>query len=314
MDPLLVLAETHGFFTRAQAMEAGMHPRQVPVLLRDRTWVRMRRGYYTFGHLWDEATGEQRHRSLARAVLHSLGDDVCLSHVSALVELGVRLWGMPLDKVHVTRLDGRNGRVEADVVHHVGLVGDHDVRVVNGVKVMAPDRAVVEAASRATGESALVAFDSLLNQGLATPDDLGRRFAAMKDWPHTQHLHVPIRLADGGAESPGESRGRWLCWTFHLPRPETQFEVRTADGTLTATCDWGWPELRGLGEFDGRVKYGRLLKPGQEPGDVIFAEKRREDQVRELTGFGMVRLIWSDYERPRTASARIARMLGLCSA
>ena len=39
-----------------------------------------------------------------------------------------------------------------------------------------------------------------------------------------------------------------------------------------------------FGEFDGRVKYGRLLKPGQDPGEVVFAEKRREDLIRGVTG------------------------------
>lgn len=309
MDPLLVLAETRGFFTRSEALEAGVSSRVFQSLLRDMIWVRFRRGYYTFRHLWDVLDEEGRHRVRARAVLHSLGDDVCLSHVSALVEWRVTTWGMSLEKVHVTRLDGRSGRVEGDVVHHVGVVGPDDVTEVNGIKVMVAERAVIEAASRARSESALVAFDSTLNLRLTTHDDLIRRFDAMTDWPHTQHLHVPLAFADAGAESPGESRGRWLCWAFHLPRPETQYEVRDEHGNLVATCDWGWPEHEALGEFDGRVKYGRLLKPGQEPGDVVFSEKQREDLVREVTGFGMVRLTWTDYERPRTTAARIERVL-----
>ena len=64
-----------------------------------------------------------------------------------------------------------------------------------------------------------------------------------------------------------------------------------------------------LGEFDGASKYGRLLTPGQDPGEVVFAEKHREDVLREVTGYGMVRLIWSDYDRPRVTVARIERLL-----
>ncbi len=52
------------------------------------------------------------------------------------------------------------------------------------------------------------------------------------------------------------------------------------------------------------MKYGRLLEPGQDPGEVVFAEKHREDELRELTGFGMVRLIWSDYDRPSVTAGR----------
>ena len=43
---------------------------------------------------------------------------------------------------------------------------------------------------------------------------------------------------------------------------------------------------------------GRLLKPGQDPGDVVFAEKRREDAVRRTTNGIMVRF---DLERPARA-------------
>ena len=309
MDPLLVLVEGRGFFTRAEALDTGVHPRHFARHLRDRVWVRIRRGYYTFGHLWDAMDEVQQHRARARSVLHSLGDGVCLSHVSSLVEQEVKTRGMPLDRVHVTRLDGRSGRVEGDVVHHVGHVAPEDIVLVNGLKVMVAERAVIEAASRATSESALVAFDSSLNRGLMNYDQLGRRFDSMKDWPHTQHLHVPIPLADAGAESPGESRGRWLCWVFHLPRPQTQFEVHDDNGQLVGTCDWGWVEDAALGEFDGRVKYGRLLKPGQDPGSVVFAEKQREDRLRETTGFTVVRLTWGDFERPRVTAARIERAL-----
>ena len=116
-------------------------------------------------------------------------------------------------------------------------------------------------------------------------------------------------MARPGSESIGESRGYWLCRVFHLPAPKPQFKVVRRRGVLKGTCDWGWPEHGLLGEFDGRIKYGRLLKPGQEPGEVVFAEKRREDLLRELTGYGMVRLIWSDYERPRATAARIERQL-----
>ncbi|MBC7276624.1 hypothetical protein [Nocardioides sp.] len=75
--------------------------------------------------------------------------------------------------------------------------------------------------------------------------------------------------------------------------------------------DWAWPEFGLLGEFDGRVKYGRLLQPGQDPGDVVFAEKRREDELREITGFSMIRLIWSDFAHPAVTAARVRRALSL---
>lgn len=311
MDPLRILAETTGFFTRAQAREAGVPDRMIAPMLRRGTWHRIRRGYYTFTDLWKPLDETGRHRVRCRAVLHSLGDSVCLSHVSALVALGIDTWGMDLSRVHVTRLDKGAGRVEGDVVHHVGRGLGDDVVEVDGLRVMVADRALVEAGSRASAESALVSFESCLYKGLTTYDALQERFVKMQHWPHTQHLHVPVRMATDRSQSVGESRGNWLFWTFHIPRPQQQFEVYDADGVLVGTCDWGWPDRKALGEFDGELKYGRLLKPGQQPGDVVFAEKQREDLLRDITGFTMVRFVWADYDRPRLSAARLQRALGL---
>ena len=63
-----------------------------------------------------------------------------------------------------------------------------------------------------------------------------------------------------------------------------------------------------LGEFDGRVKYGRLLKPGQSPGDAVFAEKQREDALRDL-GFQVVRWTWDDLEAPGQVAERVRRAI-----
>jgi hypothetical protein len=93
-----------------------------------------------------------------------------------------------------------------------------------------------------------------------------------------------------------------------LTRPELQVEIRRPDGWLIGRSDFGWEEHRLLGEFDGRVKYGRLLRPGQQPGDAVFEEKRREDAMRE-EGWGMVRWVWNELAAPAALVARWARAL-----
>lgn len=133
----------------------------------------------------------------------------------------------------------------------------------------------------------------------------------MVRWPGTRKVQLVVRLADGGAASPGETRSRYIFWTQNLPAPVLQFPVHDEDGCLVGISDFGWPEHKLLGEFDGKVKYGRLLSPGQEPGDVVFAEKRREDRIREVTQWRVARLVWDDLAQPRVVGARFARLLGI---
>jgi len=308
-DPLRAICHELGFFTRQHARDAGYDERHIDRALRIREWHRMRRGYYTFPDIWAAATQEERHLMRCRAVLHSLGDCVALSHQSGCVAQGVDVWGASLDLVHVTRLDGGAGRIEAGVVHHEGLVLDAEVSTIDGMRVLSPQRCALEAGSLGSSESSLVLLNSALHRGLCTIDEVGTQFDLMSHWPHVRHQHVPVRMCTSKAESVGESRGLWLFWTEHLPAPTLQHEVRDTEGRLVGRTDYAWLRHGGLGEFDGRSKYGRLLKPGQDPGDVVFQEKRREDQLREVTGSWMVRLVWSDLDQPSATAARIRTLL-----
>src|SRR4051812_48228940 len=170
MDPLRILCEQKGFFTRAMAREAGYDDKAVSLMVRTKVWVRFRRGYYTFTDIWGSLDDTARHLVRSRAVLHSLGDCVALSHVSGLVARGVETWGVDLGRIHVTRLDGGAGRIEGDVIHHVGKCIEDDVEDVRGLRALSALRCVIECGSTTTPESALVLFNSLLHQGHADID------------------------------------------------------------------------------------------------------------------------------------------------
>ncbi|GAB3197080.1 hypothetical protein GCM10027062_07920 [Nocardioides hungaricus] len=308
MDPLRWLTRECGFFTRREADDAGYDDRAVARMVRARVWVRFRRGFYAFADEWTALDDVGRHLVRARAVARSLGPTVALSHVSAVVVHGIDVWGVPLSHVHVTRLDGGAGRIEGDVVHHEGVCIAGDVIEVDGLAVTTAVRSVLETGSRTPSEAALCLLDSGLFKDQFDHDQLMQTHARLGGWPGMRHLHIPTRMASGKSQSVGESRGRWLFRTHHLPAPVLQYEVHDATGNLIGICDWGWPALGLLGEFDGRIKYGRLLREGQEPGEVVFAEKIREDALREATGYGMFRLIWADYDEPGRTVARISRL------
>jgi hypothetical protein len=58
------------------------------------------------------------------------------------------------------------------------------------------------------------------------------------------------------------------------------------------------------------VKYGKFLKPGEEPGDAVIAEKRREDALR-AEGLRVVRWTWTDLSAFAPVAARLRTALGL---
>lgn len=310
MDPLRILTAQCGFFTRAEAREAGYDDRAVARMVRQRAWLRFRRGFYAFPDEWAALSEVGRHRVRSSAVVRSLGDAVALSHVSGAVRHDIDVWGVPLNRVHVTRLDGGAGRIERDVVHHEGFALDDDVMVVEGEHVMRPERCVLEAGSRATNEAALCLIEAGLRRRAYSRDELEQMFTVLQAWPFMRHLRIPVGIADGRSGSIGESRGIWTFKSLRIPIPERQFEIRDSSGVLVAVTDWYWPSYDIYGEFDGRIKYGRLLKPNQDPGEVVFDEKKREDLIREITGGRMFRLVWSDYDDPREILARFDRLVG----
>ncbi|MER6971547.1 type IV toxin-antitoxin system AbiEi family antitoxin domain-containing protein [Nocardioides sp. NPDC000445] len=309
MDALQYFIERDGFFTTQMALEVGYAKRDITRMTRSGEWHRIRRGAYAPGATWLEFDEVARHQVRSRAVMRSLGDAVALSHTSAVVAHGIDIWNLPLDRVHVTRLDGGAGRIEGDVVHHEGFSLDHEVVAADGMKAVLPERCVLEAASRVDTETAWCLLDAGLRSGTFDRDGLKAAYEVVEHWPFMHRVGGLVPFADGRSGSIGESRGKHLFRSFGLPQPQLQYEVRRADGSIAGVTDWAWPEFGLLGEFDGRVKYGRLLKPGQDPGDVVFEEKRREDELRELTGFWMIRLIWSDFANPAVTAARIRRAL-----
>ena len=299
---LQTIAHREGAFLRREAVAHAVDDATLRRATRSGVLVRVRHGAYAFAAGWDDLDDRGRHVLRSRAAMRVLGDRVALSHHSASAVFDLDLWDVPLEQVHVTRLDGGAGRSEGDVRHHEALVLDSDLVRLHGAPVVRPVRAALESASLSGLERGLVTVDSGLRNGLFTAADLAAQHALMQSWPGAQHLHVVTRLADGRSGSVGESRSRYLFYIQRLPAPVLQFPVYDG-GRLVGISDFAWPGSGLLGEFDGRVKYGRLLRPGEDAGDAVFREKRREDLLRRLTGWRMVRLVWADLHSPERTAA-----------
>ncbi|MGB0100342.1 MAG: hypothetical protein WBP61_08680 [Nocardioides sp.] len=287
----------------------GYNDRALARLVADGVLAKPRRGAYVAGSVWRDLDEDGRHAVQARAVVAQAGTELVLSHVSGLVEYGAPTWGMSLDDVHVTRRDRRAGRREAGVCQHRGVLQKSDVVQRNGVAVVAPARLALETTTAADAEVALGVVNHLLHHRFTTLPDLEERYQGMAMWPRTLTTDLVLRLADPRIESLGESRCMHLFFRRGLPAPVPQYEVKDPSGSVVARVDFAWPELGVFVEFDGLVKYEKLLKPGQRASDVVVAEKAREDLVRRITGWRCIRLTWAALERPDRTAAMLHRYL-----
>lgn len=308
--PLQLILDT-GVSIRREMLTMGVTDQELRASIRQGVLRRICPGAYTSPERWDTASDVVRHELMCVAACRVFGDRVALSHTSSLVMQGIPVWGADLRRVHLTRLDGGAARSEGGVTHHEAVLPAADLLVLtdSGLQATNPARAVIEHASLNTVESGLVSADAALKALRVTPEELADVFTRMARWPGTQRVDLVVRLADGRAGSPGETRARYLCWRHSLPAPELQFEVHDETGSLIGITDFAWPHHRLLGEFDGQMTYGRQLKPGQTLADVVFAEKRREHRLREVTGWSMIRIAWEDLRLGAYTAQRIRNML-----
>lgn len=290
---------------RPRLREAGYSDTEISRLIRTGDMTAVRPGAYVVGALPDGVAA--RHALQLRADVEHLADDVVASHVSAAVLHGLPTWGLSLERVHVSRGRRRSGgRVGRHVHLHIAPLQADEIVTISGAAVTSAARTVVDLARTVPFEQAVVVADAALARRLVDRADLDDALQRATRWPGNPAARRAIAFADGRSESVGESRSRVAIRRAGLPVPLPQWEVRVGDGRLIGRVDFGWPDLAAVGEFDGRVKYGRLLRPDQQPGDAVYAEKLREDELRSV-GLGVARWTWVDLGRFGPVADRLRR-------
>jgi hypothetical protein len=309
MEALDGIWRRDGVFLRRDAVAFGIDDATLRRAVRGGELVRVRHGAYTYADHWQAATAEERHLIRARAVMRSAECDCVLSHTTAALSWGMDVWDVDLGAVHITRQDHKGGRREAAVVQHRGVLLPADVATGDAWPTTSPARTALDVTTITDVPHALVVVASALHKRLVTKEDLEERARGMTHVPGSLTTDLVLRLADGRLDGPGETRAYYGFWLEGLPAPELQWEVRNEFGALVALLDFAWPSLGVWVEFDGRSKYQRLLRPGETASDVVVREKIREDEVRRLTGWICIRIVWADLERPDRIAAKIRRAI-----
>ena len=168
--------------------------------------------------------------------------------------------------MHVTRSPPASNDTGRVLRCHVARLRDDEIEEVDGLPVTSLVRTALDLARSLPHEAAVVALDAALRQGRLHRDVLRERLFDLAGTPGSRAAARAVDFADGRSESVGESRSRVVLHRWGVGPSSLQFEVRGEGGLLVARTDFAWEEHGLVGEFDGRVKYGRLLRTGPGTG------------------------------------------------
>jgi len=293
----------HPVVLRAELLRRGLTNDDLERLRRQGELTRVRRGAYAVPLV--DASVEERHRLLVAATLPQLDRDAVVSHVSAAALHGLPLWPEEAARVHLTRPRPGGGQARTLVRVHGSPLTEADVALVDGVRVTSLARTIADLGRTLPLEQSVAAGDRALQLGLRD-HELVEVLARCHGWRGIGRARLASGLLEERTESVGESVSRGRVHEALLPMPEPQLEVFDERGRLVGRADFGWRGQRTLGEFDGRVKYGREFQPGRTVEEVVWREKQREDRLREL-GWEVVRWTWADLYVPGLLAERLHR-------
>jgi very-short-patch-repair endonuclease len=285
-----------GVFSYAFAVAMGASPESLRRAYRRGDITQLHQGWYSPGRPQNDV---DRHRLRLTALLHEYEGRAVASHVSRLVHEKLPVEKADLGVVHLMwRAPGVRFQAYSRTQLHERLPGDW---IAESARVVDLSLAIVQAGMRNIS-TLVVAGDAALRAGTASRARMAEAASALTGQRGITAARAAIEWCDGRHESPGESLTAQLlrglgCQTIPqlvVTRVESPGRHYIADFLIEGT--------RVLVEFDGRGKY--------DSPEALFAEKRREDELRRL-GYVVVRLTWDDLSRPEQVRRRVESAIAL---
>jgi hypothetical protein len=298
----VVAATTGGLLTHRSLVAAGLSMHDISRLVRGRALVRVRRDTYRLPTSDADPLGD--FRTVVRSVL-ARADPPILGGAAALVLHRLPIFGRPTT-VHLCD-EHRGGRASRGLTTTVAMPPRDQLVEVDGLLASGPARAALDTARLHSLTAGVVAADAALRSGATSLPELKAVAATMGGLRGIGRARLTCRLASPLSESPGESWSAVVMHQHGIPAPARQEVFHDAQGFI-GRVDFWWPERRVIGEFDGRVKYGRTNPSGRPPEDVLWDEKLREDRLRR-SGQALVRWTAADLHRPTDWIPRLIRAL-----
>jgi hypothetical protein len=169
----------------------------------------------------------------------------------------------------------RNGKPVDGIVIHRDELWDDEITSLRGIPATTPARTAFDLGRRKDLIRAVTRVDALANSTDLKAVEVEGLIPRHPGVRGLVQLRQVLRLMDGGAESPQETRTRLLLVRSGLPKPETQIVVVNSHGYPFARLDMGYREWQVGIEFDGAQHW---TDPVQRTTDI--------DRSAELAALG----------------------------
>jgi len=146
---------------------------------------------------------------------------------------------------------------------------------------------------------ALVGLDMAIHMRLTNSEKVHFYAEQVGGRQGARRLRALAEIA-AAAESPMETRLRWLLLRASLPTPEVQQDLHDASGRFVGRADLYYRTARLVIEFDGGNHRERLVSDDRRQNLLINA------------GFRLLRFTTADvHQRPETVAAQVMAALGM---
>ncbi len=206
---------------------------------------------------------------------------------------------VPNDPVEIIVSVGSGVRSRSGLTVRRGELPASDVATIRGLRATAVHRTLCDLCLRLPALNALIAIDMAVHMGLTDATALGRYSDAVHGRAGAYRLRTLAAVA-ADAESPMETRLRWLSIQARLPRPEVQTSLRDREQRFLGRADLYYPAARLVLEYDGVTHRDRLVEDNRRQNLLINA------------GFRLLRFTAADiYQHPEVVAAQVREALRL---